>query len=429
MQISVNNFLLYLFFFVLLSNCSIGKNENFDKSINAKDIFKKIQPIKKELNSNLKIAIKKTNKEELFFKNNSNNNGNSIFKKNFKKKSTFNFSTINEFEFIQPELIFIEDKGTVFFDGKGAIFKTDENLKKIWKVNYYSKKEKKLDPVLFFAQSNKDLIAVDTLSKLFSINLNNGELNWSKESLAPFNSNIKIFKDKFIALDFENIIRCFSIKDGTEIWNFSTENLFIKSQKKLSLVLNDEVIYFTNSIGDVTALNANEGNLLWQTPTQSNVIYQNAFSLENSDLVFANNTIYFSNNKNEIFSIDARSGIIKWKQTVNSSLRPTIIEDLLFTISEEGYLFVIDNLSGNIVRITDVLINIRDKKNRVKPSGFIVAENKIYLSLNNGRLVKIDVATGKRENIIKINSSKISRPYVFNNNMYLKSKNSIIKSN
>ena len=58
----------------------------------------------------------------------------------------------------------------------------------------------------------------------------------------------------------------------------------------------------------------NNGSLVWQTPTQSNLIYQDAFSLENSDLVFENNTIYFSNNKNEFFSIDAKTGIIKWKQ-------------------------------------------------------------------------------------------------------------------
>ena len=65
--------------------------------------------------------------------------------------------------------------------------------------------------------------------------------------------------------------------------------------------------------------------------------------LENSDLVFENNTIYFSNNKNEFFSIDARTGIIKWGQSINSSLRPTIIDNLIFTISNEGYLFVIDD--------------------------------------------------------------------------------------
>ena len=70
------------------------------------------------------------------------------------------------------------------------------------------------------------------------------------------------------------MIRCFSTKDGKEIWNFKTENPFIKSQKKLSLVIKGELVFFINSIGDLTALNINNGSLYWQTPTQSNIIYQ-----------------------------------------------------------------------------------------------------------------------------------------------------------
>ena len=182
-------------------------------------------------------------------------------------------------------------------------------------------------------------------------------------------------------------------------------------------------------MGDITALNAYDGSLVWQTPTQSNVIYQNAFSLENSDLVFANNSIYFSNNKNEIYSIDARSGIVKWKQSVSSNLRPTIVENLIFSVSEHGFLFVIDDKSGNILRATNVFKNIKDKKSIIKPSGFIIARNKIYLSLSNGKLIKIDNVSGRQENIYKISGSKISRPYVFNKNIYLIKDNAIIKSN
>ena len=71
----------------------------------------------------------------------------------------------------------------------------------------------------------------------------------------------------------------------------------------------------------------------------------------------------------------------------------------------------------------------KDKKDKIKPTGFVIARNKIYLSLNNGRLVKIDITTGLQENIFKLHGSKISRPYVFNGNMYLIKNNALIKSN
>ena len=425
----MNKLFIYLFFFVLLLNCSFSKKETSNSDADIKIIFQKIKPIEKELNPNLNIQLQKLTKGKPFLRNNTNNSGNINFETNFDNLTSFKFKKIDQFEFNQTELLFTDSNSIIFFDGKGAIFNINEDLNVNWKVNHYTKKERKLNPILYFAQNGKNLIVADNISKFYSLNLNNGDLVWSKSNKAPFNSNIKIYKDRFLAIDFDNVIRCFSIEDGTEIWNFKTEDSFIKSQKKLSLVLKREIVYFTNNLGDVTSLNVNDGSLIWQTPTQSNVIYQNAFSLENSDLVFANNSIYFSNNKNEIFSIDSKSGIVKWKQTVNSSLRPTIIENFIFSISEEGYIFVLDDKTGGILKITNALKNVKDKKNTIKPIGFVLAKNKIYLSLNNGRLIKIDVLTGLQENIYKIHGSKISRPYVFNGNMYLIKDNAIIKSN
>ena len=423
----MNKFLFYTFFLIFLTNCNLVKKDVVENKNEEIDIFQKIQPIKEELNPGLIINLSKFTYENVFLNNNSNNSGNINFETNFKKKNTYKFKKIKKYKYNQPELIFTNDKNIIFFDGKGSIFKINEKLKEVWKINNYNKKEKKLSPILYFAQDGKNLIVNDNLSKFYSINLINGNINWSKYSLSSFNSDIKIVEDRFITIDFENVIRCFSIKDGKELWNFKSENSFIKSQKKLSLVLKNNIVYFINNLGDVTALNSRNGSLFWQTPTQSNVIYQDAFTLENSDLVFADNTIYFSNNKNEFFSIDARSGIIKWKQNINSSLRPTVIEKFVLTISNEGFLFIIDKSSGNILRINNVLINLKNKNNEIKPIGFIVARNKVYLSLNNGRLIKVDLQTGIQENIFKLYASKISRPYVFNDNMYLIKDNAILK--
>ena len=423
----MNKFFLYLLL-LTLSSCGLGDKEIETQNQNSKIIFEKSKPIIKELNSDLKIKLNKLTKGEVFLANNTNNIGNINFETDFKKTSSYKFSSIKEFNFNQPELIFTNDNSIVFFNGKGSIFKINKDLKEIWEVNYYTKKEKKLKPIIYFAQVDNKLIAADNLSKVYLINLENGNLINTIENNAGFNSNIKVSNDKFLIVDLNNTIRCFSSNKGNEIWNFDTENPFIKSKKKLSLIIKGELVFFINSIGDITALNINTGSVFWQTPTQSNLIYQEAFTLENSDLVFANDSIYFSNNKNELFSIDARTGIVNWKQTVNSTLEPVIIENLVFSVSREGYLFVIDNKRGNIIRITNMLKNIKNKKNEIKPSGFIIARNKIYLSLNNGRVIKTDVTTGIEENIYKLSGSKLLRPKIFGENMYLLKNNAIIKT-
>ncbi len=421
----MNKVLKYIIILLLISNCSFSKDDKVENE-NLIDIFKKIEPIKKEFNKELRIKKFNIFKANPFLKNNTNNNGNINFASNLEKISSYKISKIKKFNSNQPELFFTDDEKIIFFNGKGTIFKLDEDLKEIWKINNYNKKEKKLDPILYFAQVDKKLIVNDNLSKMYSINLYDGKVIWSKYSSSSFNSDIKVYEDKFISIDFDNVIRAISSQDGKELWNFKTENSFIKSQKKLSIILKDEIVFFINNLGDVTALDVNTGSLVWQTPTQTSIIYQDTFSLENSDLVFENNSIYFSNNKNEFFSIDARTGIIKWTQSINSSLRPTIIDNLIFVISNEGYLFIVDDRSGNILRITDILTNF-DNREEIRPSGFIHGKHKIYVSLNNGRILTVDSSTGIQEKITKIHSSKISRPYIFKKSMYLIKDNGIAK--
>ena len=56
-----------------------------------------------------------------------------------------------------------------------------------------------------------------------------------------------------------------------------------------------------------------------------------------------------------------------------------------------------------------------------------MAKNYIYVSLNNGRLLKVNIIDGKTKDIIKIDGDKISRPYVLNKNMYILRSNAIVK--
>ena len=89
--------------------------------------------------------------------------------------------------------------------------------------------------------------------------------------------------------------------------------------------------------------------------TQSSRILENAFSLVSSDLVIGNSEIFFSNNRNEFFSLNLNNGSINWKQNINSVVKPVLYRDLIFTISDDGYFFVVEKNSGNILRITKVL--------------------------------------------------------------------------
>jgi len=446
----VNKVLNKLFIILFLSSCSapdwldtsrgiFGTGEKIvnENDPNKKKIFNNEDVFEKELNVNLKISLKESFKNKSFVNNLTNNNGLINFNGKLKKVSKYKFKKIKQFEYTQPELYFTELNSIVFFDNKGSIINFNQESKIIWKKNYYSKQNKKNNPILYFAGDKKTLIVVDNLAKYYAINLSNGELLWEKNNSSPFNSQIKIFKDKFFAVDSENILRCFSIKDGKELWNYKTDKSFIKSQQKLSLVINNNRVIFINTLGDISSVSIESGKLLWQTPTQSNQVYESSFSLKNSDLILDKKGIFFSNNQNELYALDETTGVVLWKQNLNSNLRSTFIENLIFNVTLEGYLAIIDARNGNILRMTNIFERIKKYEKKgllasrttIIPIGFIVSNKKIYISLSNGNLVSVDLLTGKSLDVVKIDGQKISRPYIFNNEMFVIRDNAILKLN
>ncbi len=427
-----------ILFFVFINNCSLDKKSGIwtetkkieeEKQRILKVLFKQEKALDTEFNPNLKINLSAKLIKNSFINNFDNNNGRINYNGNLKNISRFRFSKIDNFDQFEPEIVFNNDN-LIFFDNKGSILKFDNSSKLIWKKNYYLKPEKKLNPILFFANNKDTLVVIDNIAKYYALNINTGELLWSKTNPAPFNSQVKIYRDMFFAIDFENILRCYSLKNGNELWKVKTEKTFINSQKKLSLIIVDNKVYFNNSIGDISAVDIENGILLWQTPTQSSEIYEDAFFLKTSDLIADNNSIIFSNNKNEFFSLDIKTGILNWKQKINSNLRSTLVDDIIFAISMEGFLIVIDNSSGNIMRITDIFRQFKKKqRSKIKPIGFIVGSNNIYLTTDHGRLMIIDIFTGRTKSILKIDNDKISRPFVLKKNLYIIKENSIIKLN
>ena len=429
--------LLYISFLFLIYNCSLNPNSKYwtskknilkDKDSKIKYVTTKEEILNKEFNVGLKIKIENID----LIKNiddNLTNNFVSSYDGKLKNLSRYKFSKIKKFDEYDPEILF-EKKNIIFFDNKGSIVKFDDNSKLLWKKNYYTKSEKNNNPILFFSKHTKYLVIADTLAKFYLINIDNGELIWSKYNSYPFNSQIKVINDNFYVVDSQNILYCFSIKNGEKLWSFSTDKPLVKSQKKFSIVTSGQNIIFNNSIGDITSIDITDGKLLWQTPTQSSKIYDEAMFLKTSDMILSKDNILFSNNTNNFYSIDSKTGTINWKQKIKSSLRPAVIDNLVFTVTDEGYFVIIDNNNGNIIRSTYILKNIKKKKRKkIKFTGFATGKSNIYLSTSNGRLFIVNIYTGMTDEILKIDNEKIQRPIIYDKNLYIMKNNSIIKLN
>jgi len=425
----------YFFIFLFLFNCSLNPNSKFwtkekkifvDKGSTTIQLKSKKQSLN-ELNQNFKITLPKN--LNVYTNQQLNNDGFINFDANLEKMSKYNFKTIKSFSNFEPEIL-IDQNHLFYFDSSGSIIKFDNNSNILWKQNHYSKQDKKLQPILFFGKSGEDLFIADSAANYYVINQNTGVLKWKKKHSSSFNSQIKIFDDKALVIDMENQLRCFSLEAGELLWSVKTQRSLLRSQKKTILIIKDDKVYFSNSIGDITAVNIANGKIVWQAPTQSNVSFGSTYFLKLSDIISDETSIFFSDNNDQFFSLDLLTGSINWKQDFSSEIRPALIGDYLITISDNGLLIIMNKQNGQIIRINDLYKNIKDKRKKdFQPIGFVVGKSYIYLTTKNGRVIIINFKEGKIEKMVKLDDNKLQRPVYFNKNLYIAKDNSIIRLN
>ena len=432
----MNRIIILVIALFFLNHCSLNDKsriwkkgeDKLESQKNFKKVFEEDKKIETEFNQELKLDLSSTIPNNKI-SDNKNNYGSQKYDGLTIKSGNYKFSKFADINQLNFKPIFLDD-GLIFFDNKGSIIRFNSNQKVLWKKNHYSKSEKKLRPKLNFVLDGENLLVADSIAKYYSININTGELNWLRNSTYPFNSDIKKYKDKILVVDYKNTLRCFKVNDGSECWNFKTEESFTISNSKFSLIIINDMVIFSNSIGDITAINIKTGLITWQLPTQSSSIINETYNFKISKLVSDGNSIIFSNNKNEFHSVDVKNGTINWINEINSNITPIITGNLIFTVSNEGYLIVIEKNKGNIIRVTDLFkyYKLKERKN-IKPVGFAIGNTNLYLTNTDGKMIVADLNLGEVKRVEKVSGDFISRPFIINDNIFIIKNGSIIQYN
>ena len=429
-------FFFWVFVFLIITNCSFDTKSGIwtgdKKIVEEKEVFIRIDEeskiIKEEINSKLIINIKEgsLNKNWFFSDVNLKNNiPHLLFNGSLKNISKFKFKKSANFEFYSPEIL-LSEKYIIFYDNNGFLVKYNSNKEILWKTRISNKKQQKSITSISLALLENIIYGSDNLGKYFALDLNTGKLKWEKKHINFFNSQIKVKNKKIFLVDIDDNLICLSTIDGNLLWHFETESSLIKTTKKASIIISEKYAVFVNSRGTLSKLNLDTGYLVWQLQTQNTLINNETNFLKNSELVYSNNELFLSNNKNGFYSIDFKTGTINWKQKINSSIRPIILDSLVLTINDDGYLIAIDANNGNIVRATYLLDKFnKRKKKKLLFESFVVASKKAYITTNRGYILICSISNGKVDKIFRLGNSKLSQPFVVNNRLYIVKNNSI----
>ena len=176
----------------------------------------------------------------------------------------------------------------------------------------------------------------------------------SKLSKFPSNKNysdrnIVFYKNNFISYDQSGTIFVYSLDLKKKIfeYNFYKKN-FKKFNKKIYLIVNENVLYASDNLGYLYAFNLDNKSIVWA---------KNYGIPFRSNLKFANNQIYLANQDNVIYAIDSNTGDKNWqfatsptflKSNFENNFALDLINNNLFFLNTSGELYSINYTTQKI---------------------------------------------------------------------------------
>lgn len=413
--------LIFVIFF-LITSCG-SKDENLVDLDSFVNQGKKVSLIDQEnLNDKEVLAINNLkNIKYITYKNwpesnsNSNNNINPV-KLNINKIIKNSNQNIVNFVIYNDEIIAIDKKSNLY------VFDLDLKKRKLKKI--YSRKIYKNYNLTFSIIVKKNRIYIsDNIGNVHCLDIKNLNLIWKKSFGVPFMSDIKLNKNNLYIINSNSKIFSLNADNGKINWSYETVSKNIKDFKSYHIAIFDDKLLFTNDSSEIYCLDLKKNNILWSRILQNENFQNLPIIFKSSPITIDQNGIaYVSTNNGFTYSIEIKSGLINWVVPVYSTNRLFVSGNYLLSVQQSN-LIILNRLNGKILFNKKISIN---KKTQLTLKSLFIGERYLYLFDEKGFIVFLDLNDLQKYKVKKF-LKKFSNFIILKNNLYVSTSDSIIK--
>ena len=430
---------------IVLNSCSfdnktgIWKNENDNQNIIKKsDIFSEFKTLTKsnsffnetiKLNKDYDFSINKPKKNyswnDIYY-HETNNLINFEFnnqKKIIFKSKKLSRKKINEFLIFEKNfLILTDDEGNII------VYSINDN-RLISKFNFYKKRYKQIKKNLNIIVKDNKVFVADNIGYLYAYDINKDAIVWAKNYKIPFRSNLKIKEKNLIASNQNNDLFFFDINNGNNTKLIPSEESIFKNQFRNNLALDNQTLFFINTYGTLYSIDTNSKKVNWVLNLNQSLDINPSSLFSSTEIIKHTNKLIISSDK-FTYVINSKKGIIEHKKYFSSKLKPIIINNVLFSISQNNLLLALNLDDGKIIYSYRILNKINKFKkfdeNEIKLNSLMLVNNQIYVFLNNKYILEFNI-DGNLNDILKLPNKMNSYPIIVDGSfLYINKKNKLV---
>ncbi len=414
-------FFIFILIFINLSSCAYFDQEQDDILPGKRElIFKNedqviVKAIKK-IEIDDPITVYSWNQQHQNVRNHLfhfKSNPNLKLKKKI-KLGDLNFKNI---EFLASPIV---SRDVIFYADSdfNIIAKNIENGKTIWKIKLKKEKKENFSFISGLALDDKYLYVTTGLGNVYSIDILETKIEWSKSFLVQFSRPPLIHNNKLFLVSDDNQTFSLNKVTGETIWSHigNIEEVSIIGGSKPTIEKN--IVIVTYSSGEIYALNESDGSTIWLDNLSSSgfFIKSNVNDIQ-APITIESESVYVPTFSDKLIVYDLGTGKEKWNVKV-SSISPLVISgDTIFVLDTASKLLCLDKLTGKL--LWAVQLRVSRKGEDVTWYGPLLSTNKLLLVGSDGLVLSLSPFSGKILSKTQFEEGIISYPFQVKENIFL----------
>jgi len=311
-------------------------------------------------------------------------------------------------------------------DKKSNLLLLDKNFKKKFSIKLNKKRDQKDYQLIYKLETdNKKIFISDNLGNIYAVNAKNLKIIWKKDLSVPFSSDIKIYRNNIYLINSNSKIFSINKNNGSINWSYETPSKLIKSRDSYKIEVIGDNLLFSNDFGELYNLDLKIKNITWSYNLEDKNFKNQNKTFKISNFLVDGSKVYFSSNYGELFAIDTKNGSILWRQDIFNHNKIFIKNNNLFLVNDENYFVIINKFDGRILfkKNLNTLFDKADKKFNFLN---IVFDKKYINIIFDNSIIKIN---SKNLNDISVNKKKLNifKYYIKGSNIFLLTENKLLK--
>lgn len=298
------------------------------------------------------------------------------------------------------------------------------NGESVWETSTLPEKEDEAAIGGGMSYANKQLYVTNGFGEILALNPHDGKIKWRKTLSSPARAAPTSLTNTLYVQLLDNTLLALRTYDGSEIWRYSSFSENSGLVGAASPAANNDAVIAAFSSGEISYLDAENGNVKWSHSLAPRRRLGGIGSL--SDVialpVIDHSSVYGIGFGGQMARYELNTGQPVWQREIASIETPWVAGERLFVTTLDNQLASIDKQSGNIVWITD-LSNIKGAKDTEIWTGPIMGSNHILIASSHGKIAEISAKDGKLIRIFKAPGPVSITPAIAGKTLYILSDN------